>query len=50
MRSIIASLSQSTDKISKIDKKIAQIDRKEQDNKFTDNMRSLLHCHSLLIK
>ena len=41
MRSMIASLSQSTDKVSDIDKKISQIDKKEQENKFIDNMKSM---------
>ena len=38
---MIASLSQSIDKVSHIDKKIARIDKKEPDNKFIDNMRSI---------
>ena len=42
MRSMIDSLLQSVDKISEINKKIAQIDNKEPDNKFTDNMRSMI--------
>ena len=32
-------LSQSIDKVSEIDNKIAQSDKKEQENKFTDNIR-----------
>ena len=39
MRSMIASLSQSIDKVS--DKKISQIDKEEQENKFIDNMRPM---------
>ena len=42
MRSVIASLSQSFDIVSKIDQKIAQIDKKEPENKFIDNMRSMI--------
>ena len=42
MRSMIDSLLQSVNKISEINKKIAQIDNKEPDNKFTDNMRSMI--------
>ena len=34
-------LLQSNDKISEINKKIAQIDNKEPDNIFTENMRSM---------
>ena len=37
MRSMMASLSRSIDKVSEIDKKISQIDK----NKFIDNMRSM---------
>ena len=41
MRSLIASWLQSIDKISEIDKKkIVQIDKKEPENEFVDNMRS----------
>ena len=40
MRSLIASLLQSIDKISEIDKKIVQVDKKEPRNEFVDNMRS----------
>ena len=40
MRSMIASLLQSIDNVSDIDKKISQIDKKEIGNKFIDNMRS----------
>ena len=42
MRSMIDLLLQSVNKISEINKKIAQIDNKEPDNKFTDNMRSMI--------
>ena len=38
MRSMIDLLLQSVYKISEINKKIAQIDNKKPDNKFTDNM------------
>ena len=40
MRSMMASLSQSIDKVLEIDKKILQIDKKEPENKFIDNIRS----------
>ena len=39
MRSMIFSLTQSIDKLSEIDKKISQINKKEPDNTFTDGMR-----------
>ena len=42
MRSIIFSLTQSIDKVSEIDRKISQIDKKEPDNTFTDSMRSMI--------
>ena len=42
MRFMIDSLLKSVNKISEIDKKIAQIDNKELDNKFIDNMRSMM--------
>ena len=42
MRSMMTSISLSLDKISQIDKKIMQIDKKEQENKFIDNMRSMM--------
>ena len=43
MRSMMASLSQSIDKVSVIDKKkIPQIDKKEPENKFIDNIRSMM--------
>ena len=42
MRSMISSLSWSINKISKIDRKIAQIDEKETETKFVDNMRSMI--------
>ena len=41
MRSMISSLSLSIDKVSEIDNKISQIDKKEHENKFTENMRSM---------
>ena len=40
MRSILDSRSQSIDKVSEIDREISDIDKKEPENKFTDNMRS----------
>ena len=42
MRSMIFSLAHSIDKVSGIDRKIAQIDNKEPDNTFTDDMRSMV--------
>ena len=42
MRSMMTSLSLSIDKVSEIDNKISQIDKKEQENKFTDNMKSMV--------
>ena len=42
MRFKIESLSQSIDKVSEIDQKIAQIDKKEPENKCIDNMRSMI--------
>ena len=42
MRSMIFSLTQSIDKVSVIDRKISQIDKKEPDNTFTDSMRSMI--------
>ena len=39
---MMTSLSLSIDKVSEIDNKISQIDKKEQENKFTDNMRSMI--------
>ena len=41
MRSMIATLSLSIDKVSEINKKISQIDKKEPENEFIDNMRSM---------
>ena len=38
----MASLSQSIDKVSEINKKIMRIDEKEPKNKFIDNMRSMM--------
>ena len=43
MRSMTSSLLQSIDKVSEIDRKIAQIDKKEHDNKFEDSMRSMIN-------
>ena len=43
MRSITSSLLQSINKVSEIDKKIAQIDEKEHDNKFEDSMRYMIN-------
>ena len=45
----MTSLSQSINKISGIDKKIMQIDKKEPDNKFIDSMRSMMISLSLSI-
>ena len=42
MQSMIFSLTQSIDKVSEIDRKISQIDKKEPDNTFTDSMRSMI--------
>ena len=42
MRSITNSLLLSIDKISEIDRKISQIDKKEPDNMFIDNIRSMI--------
>ena len=39
MCSTLFSLTQSIDKVSEIDRKIAQIDNKKPDNTFTDGMR-----------
>ena len=49
MRSMVTSLSLSIDKIAEVDKKIMQIDKKEQENKFIDNMRSMMTSLSLSI-
>ena len=49
MRATMTSLSQSINKISVIDRKISQIDKKEPDNKFIDNMRSMMASLSLSI-
>ena len=43
MRSMINLLLKSVNKISGINKKIAQINNKEPDNEFTDNMRSMIY-------
>ena len=42
MRSMISSPSESINKISQIDIKISQIDKKDPDNKFIDSMRSMI--------
>ena len=42
MRSMMASLSQSIDKVSEIDKKISQIDKKEPENEFIGSIRSMM--------
>ena len=42
MQSMIFSLTQSIDKVSEIDRKISQIDKKEPESKFIDNMRSMM--------
>ena len=42
MRSMMDSLSQSINKISQIDRKISQSSKKEHENKFIDNMRSMM--------
>ena len=42
MRSMVFSLTQSINKISEINNKISQIDKKEPDNMFIDNMRSMI--------
>ena len=42
MRSMMASVSLSIDKISETDSKISQIDKKEPESKFVDNMRSMM--------
>ena len=42
MRSMMASLSQSIDKISETDQKISPIDKEEPENKFIDNMTSMM--------
>ena len=42
MRSMTDSLSQSIDKVSEIDREIYQFDEKEPENKFMDNMRSMM--------
>ena len=46
MRSMIFSLTQSIDKVSEIDRKISQIDKKEPDNTFTDSIRSMINSLS----
>ena len=43
MRSMIDSLLLSINKLSEIDNKISQIDKKETENKFIDNMRSTIN-------
>ena len=49
MRSMIFSLTQSIGKVSEIDRKISQIDKKEPDNTFTDGMRSIVNSLSQFI-
>ena len=46
MRSMLASLSLPIDKVSEIHSKISQIDKKETENKFTDNMRFMINSLS----
>ena len=46
MRSMLASLSFPIDKVSEIHSKISQIDKKETENKFTDNMRFMINSLS----
>ena len=46
MRSMVFSLTHSINKISEIHRKISQIDKKEADNTFTDNMRSMISARS----
>ena len=50
MRSMMASLSQSFDKALETDQKISQIDKEEPENKFIDNMRSMMDSlsHSII--
>ena len=43
---MMTSLSLSIDKVSEIDNKISQIDKKETENKFTDNMRFMINLLS----
>ena len=43
---MMTSLSLSIDKVSEIDNKLSQIDKKETENKFTDNMRSMINLLS----
>ena len=49
MRSMTDLLSRSIDEVSKIDREISQIDKKEPDNMFTDNMRSMIASLSLSV-
>ena len=49
MRSMVFSLTQSINKISEIDRKISQIDKKEPDNMFIDSMRFMISSQSLSI-
>ena len=46
---MVFSLTQSINKISEIDRKISQIDKKEPDNMFIDSMRSMISSLSLSI-
>ena len=43
---MMTSLSLSIDKVSEIDNKISQTDKKETENKFTDNTRSMINLLS----
>ena len=43
---MIFSLTQSIDKVSEIDRKISEIDKKEPGNTFTDGMRSMINSLS----
>ena len=49
MRSMTDSLPQSIEKVSQINQKILQIDNKEPENKFIDNMRSMTDSLSQFI-
>ena len=42
MRFMTTSLSQSINKISEVDRKVSQFDKKELDNEFIDNMRFMI--------
>ena len=45
----MSSLSQSIDKVSEIDQKISQTDKKEPENNFIDNLRSMIASSSQFI-